>query len=270
MHRETLPDFLRISLRFSANLGNVCDTSYETTNDRISNRRNILQMIDHVIPGGGDIVLGQEYTDFDKGLEEGIEGSVLGFNLLLASAFDFLDSGYQRLSFPPVIAAATNLAERNLYAARIRTKIATDDSDRGSALDRLVSRRFALSPNWSRRISRSDRAKANESSAISSSPASPHLPNATDDTREAKAIPIRRNAIGFGADHAIGEIDALETSPDAPLGLQLMKLSYVRCQLGRGSPPIGGALMLISWSRTPVKVFGGATMKNVGNECGRF
>lgn len=225
-------------------------------------------MIDHVVPGGGDIVLGQEYTDFDKGLEEGVEGAVLGFNLLLASAFDFLDSGYQRFSSSSAIAGATNLAEGNPYAARIRTKIATPGAVRGSALDRLVSSRFALGPNWSRRIFRSDgaRATSEESSVISSA----HLSNVTDDTWRERASPVRRNAISLGADHAIGEINALEISPGAPLGLQLVKLSYVHCQLGRGSPPIGGPLMLISWSRTPVKVFGGATIKNVGNECGRF
>nr|CAD7586414.1 unnamed protein product [Timema genevievae] len=34
------------------------------------------------IPGGGDVVVGQEYTDFDKGLDDGIEGEVFGFNLV--------------------------------------------------------------------------------------------------------------------------------------------------------------------------------------------
>ncbi|KAJ1522554.1 hypothetical protein ONE63_001740 [Megalurothrips usitatus] len=34
-----------------------------------------------VVPGGGDIVVGQEYTDFDKGLDDGIEGEVFGFHL---------------------------------------------------------------------------------------------------------------------------------------------------------------------------------------------
>ncbi|XP_014469634.1 PREDICTED: uncharacterized protein LOC106741802 [Dinoponera quadriceps] len=221
------------------------------------------KMIDHVVPAGGDIVLGQEYTDFDKGLEEGIEGSVLGFNLLLASAFDFLDYGYQRLPFPPAV--ATNLAEHNPYVAGIRAKIATtDDSDRESALDRLVSWRFVLSPNWFRRILRwsAEAARSDESSAISPSSSS-HLPDATDGPERGGASPVRRNVIG--------EINAaLEIAPDAPLGLHLVKLSYAHCQLGRGSPPIGGSLMLISWSRTPVKVFGGATIKNVGNQCGRF
>lgn len=37
-------------------------------------------------------MVGQEYTDFDKGLDDGIEGSIVGFNLLLSSAFDTHDS----------------------------------------------------------------------------------------------------------------------------------------------------------------------------------
>lgn len=32
------------------------------------------------------MVVGQEYTDFDKGLEDGIEGEIYGFNFVLSSA----------------------------------------------------------------------------------------------------------------------------------------------------------------------------------------
>ncbi|KAJ8875181.1 hypothetical protein PR048_023076 [Dryococelus australis] len=34
------------------------------------------------IAGGGDVVVGQEYTDADKGLDDGVEGEVFGFNLV--------------------------------------------------------------------------------------------------------------------------------------------------------------------------------------------
>lgn len=221
-----------------------------------------LQMIDHVIPRGGDIVLGQEYTDFNKGLEEGIEGSVLGFNLLLASAFDSLDDGQRRLSFRSTDEASRD--EQAALLAKTQTKIAIEhdaDSRATRALDRLVSIRFALNPNWSRRILHSNDTKA------AKIPASQQLRN--NGTREEEEIPpSRRHAIVF--DDTISEIDLSEKLPNAALGLQLVKLSYVRCQLGRGSPPIGGPLMLISWSRTPVRVFGGAIIKNVGNECGKF
>lgn len=225
-----------------------------------------MQMANHVIPEGGDIVLGQEYTDFDKGLEEGIEGAVLGFNLLLVSAFNSLDSG-QRPSFRRLVNGITDPAEVP-FATETRARIVRRDLDLGAAraLDRLVSTLFALSPNWSRRISRTDDAKAVESE-IAITPSPPSIVNGTQ-TEETPSI--RRHAIAFGTDDWTEEIDLPEKSSYVPLGLQLVQLSYVRCQLGRGSPPIGGPLMLISWSRTPVRVFGGAIIKNVGNECGKF
>ncbi|XP_049843539.1 uncharacterized protein LOC126295232 [Schistocerca gregaria] len=34
------------------------------------------------LPPGGDVVVGQEYTDQEKGLDDGIEGELFGFNLL--------------------------------------------------------------------------------------------------------------------------------------------------------------------------------------------
>lgn len=217
-----------------------------------------MQVIEHVIPGGGDIVLGQEYTDFDKGLEEGIEGAVLGFNLLLASAFDSLGNGPQRIFRS--INETTDQAAFPLAATRM--KMARRDSNFRAtrALDRLVSMRFALSPNWSRRILQQN------SSTVS--PLS-HRLNIANGAQKKETSPIRRQAITF-VDDLIGEIDLSKKPSDDPLGLQLIKLSYVRCQLGRGSPPIGDSLMLISWSRTPVRMFGGATIKNVGDECGKF
>ncbi|XP_029179039.1 uncharacterized protein LOC114946607 [Nylanderia fulva] len=210
------------------------------------------EMIDYVIPGGGDIVLGQEYTDFDKGLEEGIEGSVFGFNLLLASAFDSLDDGHQR-SFFRSINGTTDQARLPFIAQAIRMKIARRDSDLRAtrALDRRIPTQFKLGPNWSRKISQQNSRRL----------------NIVNDTREERTI--RRNAITF-VDDSTGGIDLSGEPSNDPLGLQLIKLSYVRCRLGRGSPPIGGALMLISWSRTPVRMFGGATIKNIGDECGKF
>lgn len=215
----------------------------------IINEKTILQIIEYVIPGGGDVVLGQEYTDFDKGLEEGIEGSVLGFNFLLASAFDSLDGGYQR-PFRSI-----NGTTDQAMVPLVRMKMARRDSNlrAARALDRLISMRFALNPNWSSKIFQQ-----------TASIVSPYRLNIANGTRKEETLPIRKNAI-FN-DDLIEEINL----SGKPLGIQLVKLSYSHCQLGRGSPPIGGSLMLISWSRTPVRMFGGATIKNVGNECGKF
>lgn len=224
-------------------------------------------MTGHVIPEGGDLVLGQEYTDFDEGLEEGIEGSVLGFNLLLASAFNSLDSDLHQRPLYRTANGATDLSE-DLLVAETRTRIAKRDSDLGAtrALDRLVSALFALNPNWSRRISQTDDTKAE----VEDSATLPPLLSIINGTRKEETPLIREDAIALGTDDWTGEIGLLRKSSDVPLGLQLVKLSYVHCQLNRGSPPIGGPLMLISWSRTPMKVFGGAIIKNVGSKCGEF
>lgn len=223
-------------------------------------------MIDYVIPGGGDIVLGQEFTDFDKGLEEGIEGSVLGFNLLLASAFNSLDNDYRTPPFRPAV-TAINPVELLLATRNRWTKITKRNPDLGRTLYKLISNQFAFSPNWSRKIFRNNGTKMVESPVILQSS---HLLNIANDTQKKDTSPIRRDAATFGDHYSTGEINVSKKSSSEPLGLQLVKLSYVRCHLDRGSPPIGGSLMLVSWSRTPVKVFGGATIKNVGNECGNF
>lgn len=222
-------------------------------------------MTGHVIPEGGDLVLGQEYTDFDEGLEEGIEGSVLGFNLLLASAFNSIDSDLHQRPLYRSANGATNLAE-DLLVAETRTRMKRDSDLRTTrALDSFVSALFALNPNWSRRISQTDDTKAVEDSATL-----PSLLSIINGTWEEETPLIREDAIAFDTDDWTGEIGQLEKSSNVPLGLQLVKLSYVYCYLNRGSPPIGGPLMLISWARTPVKVFGGAIIKNVGNKCGKF
>jgi hypothetical protein len=143
-----------------------------------------LQMVGHVIPANGDIVVGQEYTDFNKGLDEGIEGSVIGFNLLLLSAFD----------------SSTFLSWRaDGYLDAFHYKW------RSRAFPNL------LKPMWSKR--KADR---------------------------------------------------------QTLGEYLVRTTYEQCQLGRGSPFIDPDVMLISWTRTPVKVFGGAILKNVRGTCGHF
>ncbi|XP_036148620.1 uncharacterized protein LOC118647576 [Monomorium pharaonis] len=243
---------------------------------RLASQGRSEEMTGHVIPGGGDIVLGQEYTDFDKGLEEGIEGSVLGFNLLLASSFGSLDNSgppHQRPPFPWT-GGVNDLADEVIPVVEgTRTK---RDSDLGAArarvLDKLVSILFALRPNWSRGTSPTDGTAAEASAGDTSATTATAPLNITDGAEGEGTPSVRRHAIALDGtdDDRAGEIEPLGKSSGVPLGLQLVKLSYVRCQLGRGSPPIGGPLMLISWSRTPVRVFGGAIIKNVGNECGKF
>jgi len=216
----------------------------------------LFQILHHVIPAGGDIVLGQEYTDFDKGLEEGVEGSVLGFNLLLASAFNTLDNSYPGTSSQPALA--------QLSLAEDRAEIVKRDAE-AKTTRVLAPMQLTFDRDWSHKISRDD-AEARDDTVISALPDHRSSVLAINDTRTEGTSPPRRQAIIL--DDSTDEIADLRIG--APLGLQLVKLTYVLCQLGRGSPRIGGQLMLISWSRTPVRVFGGAMMKNVGDECGKF
>lgn len=180
------------------------------------------QTIDHTIPSGGDIVVGQEYTDFDKGLDDGIEGSILGFNLLLASAFD----DYHHLaSHDSIQVSRAGYATVPLFA-RIPTKLMQRGIDYKTRTRTTSDQRYA------------------------------------EDAPLVAAAPTR-----FLFSPIQGR---MEVAKKQSLGLRLVKLSYARCEIGRGSPFIGGTLMLISWTRTPVRIFGGAVLKNVNSECGNF
>lgn len=57
--------------------------------------------------------------------------------------------------------------------------------------------------------------------------------------------------------------DVLPLSSNKPLGLQLVESSY-NCALGKGAPLKN---VLISWTKTPVRVFGGAILKKVDPFC---
>ncbi|CAD1469752.1 unnamed protein product [Heterotrigona itama] len=173
---------------------------------RLLARGHSVETIGHAIPSGGDMVLGQEYTDFDKGLDDGIEGSVVGFNLLLASAFDASD---------------------HLEAAYDAIPAFFD---------------------W-----RSDAA----------------IPQRADHHHGTISNEPRGRGQLVVVDHAASATELAEWE-EQPAGLRLIKLSYVRCEIGRGSPFIAGGSMLISWTRTPVRVFGGAVLKNVEGACGHF
>lgn len=182
-------------------------------------------------------MLGQEYTDFDKGLEDGIEGSVLGFNLLLASAFGPAPPDSYR---PGTTRNSTQLLSTSELAlfARISAKLTQRGTDREPRPGTRRGSRYASFPIFSRARGRWD---------VDQHWALP-LPTKTTTPK-----PIQ-----------------LVDPENEPPGLQLVKLCYRRCEIGRGSPFVGGPAMLISWTRTPVRVFGGAVLKNVNSDCGNF
>ncbi|XP_035723387.1 uncharacterized protein LOC118442182 [Vespa mandarinia] len=177
-------------------------------NGRIKVQGYSEKTVNHVVPEGGDIVLGQEYTDFDKGLEDGIEGSIFGFNLLLKSAFD---------------------DESPIISIDHTSSIQTSSFHGTHYLPRTI---FKISKDY----------------------------HEEEDSRLLSITDHRKQLVRL--------INTANRS--SPLGQELVKLSYVRCELGKGSPHIGGSLMLISWSRTPVRIFGGAILKNARKNCGNF
>lgn len=206
------------------------------------------QTIEHTIPSGGDIVVGQEYTDFDKGLDDGIEGSILGFNLLLSSAFDTLDDYRQRFEAShdsiQVSRAASSYATvvAPLFAG-IPTKLMQRGIDYGTPARTRAP--YTLPPTSNQHGGRRRYAE------------------------DATSLPLVGTELIVSPDVIQRRMEVSKWKEQS-LGLQLVKLSYVRCEIGRGSPFIGGSLMLISWTRTPVRIFGGAVLKNVNSDCGNF
>ncbi|XP_060517359.1 neuronal pentraxin-2-like isoform X2 [Cylas formicarius] len=136
------------------------------------------ELVGAPIKSGGDVVVGQEYTDFDKGLDDGIEGDVAGFNLV-------------RSAVRPHQGTKETYFRRN------------------------------------------------------------HFPNKRVIYQE--ATKYRR----------FGKLP----SPVKSLGFLLVELSY-RCGYLRGAP-LSGDKVIVSWTKTPVRVFGGAILTNVKPFCDR-
>lgn len=67
------------------------------------------------LPPRGDLIVGQEYTDFDKGLDDGIEGEVFGFNFLLAPA-NGKTTDRDLVHHPGIIHNLVSAERRNLLA----------------------------------------------------------------------------------------------------------------------------------------------------------
>ncbi|XP_046742607.1 uncharacterized protein LOC124409197 [Diprion similis] len=234
-----------------------------------------VQLAGHVIPGGGDIVVGQEYTDFDKGLEEGIEGAVVGFNLLLVSAFERSKNFYnQRDSILSSLGYGTEAGSLNSNFAFKRSpevghfRRRTDETSQRLTA-KPVANRFI---DYPMKIVNARREGAFESTLREYLGDDGGLPGTLMKTSDRQ-----RPVLAVKFVHK-SKREARQTMRDRtkrrggkePLGLQLMHLTYSHCEIGRGSPFIGGSKMLISWTRTPVKVFGGAILKDAKSSCGNF
>ncbi|XP_012261157.2 uncharacterized protein LOC105689015 [Athalia rosae] len=255
------------------------------------------QLIGHVIPSGGDIVVGQEYTDFDKGLEEGIEGAVLGFNLVLASAFHSSKGYYARGKFSPLLSydsriptgptsRLTDLGGIGVGSQPSASPYEIRRSDENYPLQSDLTRGENPIENFFPKRIVNEKQEATFDSTLNEYLGDRRIfgedfPSRNGNGRPSIALKInhrirRRDLWGNLSGVSLGRRmtprveEARQKDRDEGLGLRLIYLTYGHCEIGRGSPFIGGSQMLISWTRTPVKVFGGAILKNAKSTCGNF
>ncbi|KAB0797829.1 hypothetical protein PPYR_08822 [Photinus pyralis] len=210
------------------------------------------------IPKGGDIVVGQEYTDFDKGLDDGIEGDIFGFNMVLSSAEKHPD--LTNVLIPPYN------TQRRVYNQNVRDP---QNMHRYSDVPNVLSY-FTVGPNrFPKGMWDNGKNLLNNFWNLFGSEEririkQPHM------SEEHYRHPFETGIL-VGNEAASKRITSYGIMSDIngvsqkPLGLQLVELSY-NCALRKGSP-LDHQKMLISWTSTPVRVFGGAILKNIRPFC---
>ncbi|KAI4465561.1 concanavalin a-like lectin/glucanase domain superfamily [Holotrichia oblita] len=283
------------------------------------------------IPSGGEIVVGQEYTDFDKGLDDGIEGDIYGFNLVLASASPTSVSEKQP---PPLYLHQTDVGLRrqlHLPAPVLRSKRPLNIY-RGSATQ---INSHAYDPNYNANLTPPKAAGPQITTEAADVPEVLSYFDTSVNAREAKGIfsnlgkgvlnmfndyesekPLRLKTslaelTNSPTQHQVEQLNYGFYAPKhssyvlqdgynsrysqqhqlyspkrvfpannrilyhqkvglntKPLGLILVELSYGNCALGKGSP-VNDKRLLISWTKTPVRVFGGAVLKSIPPFCTR-
>lgn len=161
-------------------------------------------------------MVGQEYTDFDKGYEDGIEGDVFGFNLVHA---------FTSVTTLPHPEFPTN----SIHFARKRNA-----RQKRGILDIFRSMINFFSPPPQRLVSIEE----------------------FNEEQDRRMGVMTRSVVG--APKANNRILSGEHL-GRPLGLDLVEMGY-DCLLGRGAP-LKGEKVLVSWTKTTVRVFGGAILK---------
>jgi len=197
-----------------------------------------------VIPGGGDVVVGQEYTDSEKGLDDGIEGEVFGFNLLTSE----LDAGSLSLF----------KSQRNALVP-LRTYYATKNAQLPTT----------LSLRSLRGLETALRAPASDKKLIRWPENRRYFGQASEGN--SGATTVRRPISHRDTSRAL--LATVRHVPDASLGLnpglELVVNSYRQCAAMRGSP-LEKSRLLVAWASTPVRVFGGAIIKKAKPVCSNF
>lgn len=249
-----------------------------------------------ILPKEGDIVVGQEYTDFDKGLDDGIEGDIFGFNMVLASTSapqkghwnqkEPVFNVHRRISIPEKIKGHYIVEGGPLYIRRTPKSVEQQEdnffTNNNNTSTSTEAQSISDSAENLNNDSNSRREKRQSYNMYPMSfvryvlappqklikPVYPYLyPNNQYAYRYTlpqiektmvPPMPTFRSKISRIAND-------IPVYTFKPLGLQLVELSY-DCAKGKGAP-LTGKDVLISWRKTPVRVFGGAILKKVDPFC---
>lgn len=199
------------------------------------------------------MVVGQEYTDFDKGLNDGIEGDVFGFNFILEGT-----SSSPVLSFTrPIKQLTQNPAQYTptvlLYPISHPSGMHEDRNVPATYFSNGSNRAPVGFSNFPQYVLGAqvyyEKAAINQFTGRRSR---------VHDEESVKHNPIELALLG--------KVIQYKELSYKPLGLELVQLSFRTCRVGRGAP-ITNRHVLINWRSTPVRVFGGAILKNVKPFC---
>nr|XP_023021861.1 uncharacterized protein LOC111510197 [Leptinotarsa decemlineata]XP_023021862.1 uncharacterized protein LOC111510197 [Leptinotarsa decemlineata] len=224
-----------------------------------------------IIQGGGDIVVGQEYTDFDKGLEDGIEGDIFGFNFVLSSSSNYFKqanfiskkqyepprrtNSYGGLSYEkhqqlyPISSVGPELTTESLgQDTTTSNQVQLDEvPDVVSYLGAPANR----DPKGLLDIFR------NTFDFFDEEPTKIKVVQVLKPKRQTFYNPLQRSSPSR-VSNDISEVRK-------PLGLLLVEMSF-DCGFKKGAP-LNGKGVLINWTKSPVRVFGGAILKSVPPFC---
>ena len=196
-----------------------------------------------MIPGGGDVVVGQEYTDSEKGLDDGVEGEVFGFNLLTselgADSLSLFETHHNAL-VPLRTYYTTN-------SARLHTRVFLR-SLRGLEMTLTAAASDKKHIRWPENRSPGKPSKGNPGATTI------RWPN--NHRKTSRALLATARQVRYAS---------LRLNP----GLELVEKSYRQCAAMRGSP-VDNSRLLVAWASTPVRVFGGAIIKKAKAVCGNF
>lgn len=186
--------------------------------------------------------MGQEYTDFDKGLDDGIEGDVFGFNFVLSGTNS---NSLRRFTSPPPnfihdppsrshhAISPLELIDKTPRYTNHQSQTLNHESGRNDAV-LSVKGYFNVGPRKSKTFD--------------------FMRFFMDYDEAPPVITKPQSRVITGFDYF-----------DKPLGLKLVEFGF-DCLKGRGAPVVGKRV-LINWTKTPVRVFGGAILKNVPPFC---